>query len=109
MRPTQKVDAPHYPSFDGRTMSARSELPVPNEKSRPESTLTVAGDAPTPLKPKDSDDTNSIPATATSALPPGATRKGDSLILDWDGPDDPGNPRKCVTTKSFVNNTDESF
>jgi hypothetical protein len=25
---------------------------------------------------------------------PGLVRKGDFYLLDWDGPDDPGNPRK---------------
>lgn len=48
------------------------------------------------MKPKNSNETDSLPATSTGGVPPGATRKGDKLILDWDGPDDPGNPRKCV-------------
>ncbi|KZV76811.1 MFS polyamine transporter [Peniophora sp. CONT] len=82
-------------------MSARSELPVPNEKSRPESIATIAADAPTPLKPKGSNDNDSLPATTTGGDPAGSTRKGDMLILDWDGPDDPGNPRNWTAFKKW--------
>ncbi|VDC03823.1 unnamed protein product [Peniophora sp. CBMAI 1063] len=85
-------------------MSTPSEHSAPTAKSRPESllTVTVAGDVAPSMKSKevDNSDAGSLPAT-TIGLPPGATRKGDTLIIDWDGPEDPGNPKNWTQFKKW--------
>lgn len=61
----------------------------------------AAGDTPMKSKDLDDSDVDSLPELTIGA-PPGATRKGDILILDWDGPEDPGNPKKYVVNTYFA-------
>jgi len=70
--------------------------------SRPESGVTTAVHESSSEDVRHSREYGSHSATTVAKDdPPGAVRKGDVVILDWNGPEDLGNPRNWTTVKKW--------